>query len=107
MANGDPRGYDAAAMGGNFGPAFGPPPPPTGWKAGARKGSSPGTAPTVSTIPTTAPLPGLNVPTTGMSPQALQSQAEMGQEMQKAGMDTSPVRSWTQASTASPSASSR
>ena len=100
MANGDPRDYDAAAMGGNFGPAFGPPPPPTGWKARAPKssipGSSPGTAPTVSTIPTTAPLPGLNVPTTGMSPQALQSQAEMGQEMQKAGMDNSPVRSWTQ-----------
>jgi hypothetical protein len=100
MANGDPRDYDAAAMGGNFGPAYGPPPPPTGWKAGAPKGSipgsSPGTAPTVSTIPTTAPLPGLNVPTTGMSPQALQSQAEMGQEMQKAGMDNSPVRSWTQ-----------
>jgi hypothetical protein len=50
------------------------------------------TAPVSAVTPTIARLPNLNVPTTG----ALQSQAEMGQEMMEAGIDTSPVRSWTQ-----------
>src|SRR5262252_9169326 len=53
-------------------------------------------APVSAAVPTIAPLPGLNVPTTGLPPQALASQAEMGQEMMKAGMDYSPIRSWTQ-----------
>src|SRR5215471_13169292 len=96
MANGDPRGYDAIvnAMTGNYGPGFGPPPPPT--PAPGANAPNSNAAPVSAVVPTVAPLPGLNVPTTVFSPQALQSQAEMGQEMQKAAMDTSAIRSWTQ-----------
>jgi hypothetical protein len=96
MANGDPRYPDAPinALTGNFGPAYGPPPPPTGWNPGAAPTVA--TTPTTPTISTTAPLPNLNVPTTGLPPQALQSQAEMGQEMMKEGTSYGPVRSWTQ-----------
>jgi hypothetical protein len=72
------------------------PPPVWGSPRTNANAPSPNAAPTVAATPTTAPPPPPNVPVTGMSPDALKAQAEMGQEMAKEGMNYGPVRSWTQ-----------